>query len=244
MTIRSVYRAIGFVVIVLLACVAPDAQAVSRSLAPADVCTQYIADWSDVEKYVWTDVCRHGEADAGLAPFARKGDIPPMPISGDFVRTLLTLSPYRERVAEKGLRIHGFQMNSPLVLHNLTVHGLLDFQYFTADWIDMSFATIDGPIQLVRGLVKSITLDRAHITFDLTMIDVYTRWSNDCSLGSIDASGVEIDDGVQIIGGRFGKLNFSEAKFGRRFGIENAKSNAISLYGATVNGPVRLTNLV
>ncbi|SIT46221.1 conserved exported hypothetical protein [Paraburkholderia ribeironis] len=72
-------------------------------------------------------------------------------ISGQFLAALLTQSPYRERIADKGFKLAGVRITGNLDLTGRTIPGNMEFDCFYFDNASFGDVTSNGSLKFQRG---------------------------------------------------------------------------------------------
>ena len=96
-------------------------------------CERVETDWEPQEVEAWKGICRHGEAEvskvaSGLdLPKLGAAEAAKIVLKPQFIKTILTQSPYRDYVRGRGLVIRGAVFEKPLVLTDISVDGSVSF---------------------------------------------------------------------------------------------------------------------
>jgi hypothetical protein len=138
------------------------------SAPPPDDCQRYEADWGVTEQRAWNALCTQGEAVlATVAPGSGLAERSPaerqaLVLKPSFVVSMLTRSPYRERLRNRGLRIRGAIFTEPLMLRDLQIDPpvfLLDCEFNGA--VDLRRSQFLHSVSLVGSVLADGIYARA-----------------------------------------------------------------------------------
>ncbi|WP_259676403.1 hypothetical protein [Burkholderia pseudomallei] len=93
-----------------------------------------------------------------------------IPISGHFLVTLLTQTPYRLRVAEKNMFLYGTKISGELNIAEGTISGNIALWCFSSDQLDFRGATLDGYLDFFDGIFNGkAKFDGIHVKGNFRM---------------------------------------------------------------------------
>ncbi|TCF96874.1 hypothetical protein BZM26_34905 [Paraburkholderia strydomiana] len=197
---------------------------------PSPLCSRHENDWTLTERHLWQQLCMTGVASGNDAPVPLPAELKYQKISASFIKTLLTGSPYRERVAKTGLQLKAISIADSLDLRYKKLPANIEIIDFSAKDLFMAFAQLEGSLILSNGDVGELELLHTHVSGNLYLQRIQFGHVSPCgSYGdkTVVAPYSQVDGKVSIIDTRAAGFFLENSQFSK--GLDVLATNTISL---------------
>jgi hypothetical protein len=199
--------------------------------------------WTEIEKNLWTQLCRTGTGNGVLVPKElQDASSVRQPVSAAFLVAILQDDAYRKRIGGR-LDLAGIRILGRVYLHSTKLAG--DIRIWSSqstDGLYLDSVDFEGSLQLSNVCVPFLWIENSRMQGNLTLdqrIPLLPR----CLGFGLKLTQTDISGGLDIEDLSLTRVDLTQARIGKDVRITGSSVQYLSLQDAVVGGRVTLKGL-